>query len=381
MSEAPIYLDHNGTTPVAPEVAEAMWPYLTERFGNPSSTTPYGRLARDAVELARGQVATLIGAHPDEITFTSGGTESNNLAIRGTAALAEHRLAVTSVVEHPATVQPLALLEADGWTVHRLPVNRGGRVSAADTPAGPIGLGTLILAQNETGTIQPVAEVAERIRAARGVMHADGAQAIGKIHVSVDDLGLDLLSVAGHKLYAAKGVGALYVRRGTTIAPLLVGAGQESGLRPGTENVASIVGLGKAAELALDALDTEPARQQALRETLWQQLVEAIPGLVRVSPADHCLPNTLMVALPDRLGANLLETTPAIAASTGSACHSGVHSPAATLLAMGIEPGLALGALRLTLGRSTTHDQIHTAATAIIESWRNDSPNSQSAPE
>jgi len=381
MSDAPIYLDHNGTSPVAPEVAEAMWPYLTERFGNPSSTTPYGRLARDAVELARGQVATLIGAHPDEITFTSGGTESNNLAIRGTAALAEHRVAVTSVVEHPATVQPLALLEADGWTVHRLPVNRDGRVSAADTPSGPIGLGTLILAQNETGTIQPVAEVAERVRAAGGVMHADGAQAVGKIHVSVDDLGLNLLSVAGHKLYAAKGVGALYIRRGTTIAPLLVGAGQESGLRPGTENVASIVGLGKAAELALDALNTEPDRQQALRETLWRQLVEAIPGLVRVSPADDCLPNTLMVALPDRLGANLLDTTPAIAASTGSACHSGVHTPAATLLAMGIEPGLALGALRLTLGRSTTHDQIHTAATAIIESWRNNTPTSQFAPE
>ena len=369
MATPPIYLDHNGTTPVAPEVAEAMWPYLTEHFGNPSSTTPYGKRARDAVDLARELVATLIGAHPDEVTFTSGGTESNNLAIRGTAALVEHRVAVTSVVEHPATVQPLALLETDGWLVHRLPVDRDGRVAADAVPTGPIALGTLILAQNETGTIQPVAAIAERVRAAGGVMHSDGAQAVGKIPVSVDDLGVDLLSLAGHKLYAAKGVGALYIRHGTSIRPMLVGAGQERGLRPGTENVASIVGLGKAAELAMAVLATEPDRQQALREELWRHLAEGIPGLLRISPAKGCLPNTLMVALPDQLGANLLDATPTIAASTGSACHSGVHTPAATLLAMGIQPGLALGALRLTLGRATTHDQIHTAAIAIKASW------------
>lgn len=374
MSTAPIYLDHNGTTPVAPEVAEAMWPYLTEHFGNPSSATPYGRLAREAVEQARQQVATLIGAHPDEITFTSGGTESNNLAIRGAVVAVDHRVAVTSAVEHPATVQPLARLEADGWTVHRLPVDGDGRVAADSVPKGPIGLGTQILAQNETGTIQPVAGVAERVHAAGGVMHTDGAQAVGKIRVSVDDLDIDLLSVAGHKLYAPKGVGALYIRRGTPVHALLVGAGQERGLRPGTENVASIVGLGRAAQLALDLLDTEPERQRSLREELWRQLVDGIPGLVRISPPEGCLPNTLMVALPDRLGASLLDQTPAIAASTGSACHSGVHSPAATLLAMGIEPDVALGALRLTLGRATTEPQIRTAAAAIIGTWRSETP-------
>jgi len=373
MEGAPIYLDHNGTTPVAPEVAEAMWPYLTERFGNPSSATPYGKQAREAVDRAREQVASLIGAHPDEIIFTSGGTESNNLAIRGTAALLEHQVAVTSAVEHPATVHPLALLEADGWTVHRLPVDRDARVAAESVPEGPVGLGTLILAQNETGTIQPVAEIAERVRAAGGVMHTDGAQAVGKVPVSVDDLGVDLLSVAGHKLYAPKGVGALYIRRGTTIRPMLVGAGQEHGLRPGTENVASIVGLGKAAQLALDLLSTERERQQALREALWRQLAEGIPGLVRISPAENCLPNTLMVALPDRLGATLLDATPTIAASTGSACHSGVHTPAAALLAMGLPPDLALGALRLTLGRATTVNQIRSAAAAIVQNWRSDS--------
>lgn len=368
MDAAPIYLDHNATTPVASEVAEAMWPYLTERFGNPSSTTPYGRQARDAIEQAREQVANLIGANPDEIVFTSGGTESNNLAIRGTASALEHRVAVTSPVEHPANVQPLGLLEADGWTIHRLPVDRDGRVAADVVPAGPIGLGTVILAQNETGTVQPVAEITDRVHAAGGVMHTDGAQAVGKIPVSVNDLGVDLLSIAGHKLYAPKGVGALYIRRGTTIRPLLVGAGQEHGLRPGTENVASIVGLGKAAELAIPLLDTEPQRQQALREALWRLLADGIPGLSRISPAERCLPNTLMVALPDRLGSELLNATPGIAASTGSACHSGVHTPATTLIAMGIEPGLALGALRLTLGRASTIDQIHTAAATIIQS-------------
>lgn len=371
MDAAPVYLDHNGTTPVAAEVAEAMWPYLTEHFGNPSSSTSLGRKAKGAIEAAREQVATLIGAHPDEVTFTSGGTESNNLAIRGSAALATRRIAVTSTVEHPATARPLALLEADAWRVHRLPVDAEGRVSPSDVPSGPIGLGTLILAQNETGSIQPVALIAERVRSAGGVMHTDAAQAVGKIRVAVEDLGVDLLSIAGHKLYAPKGVGALYVRRGTSIEPLLVGAGQERGLRPGTENVAGIVGLGRAAELAQDLLATEPARQATLRETLWRQLADGIPGLRRVSPVEGSLPNTLMLALPGIVGADLLDAAPAIAASTGSACHSGVHTPSAILVAMGIEPGAALGALRLTLGRSTTKTHITQAATAIVQTWHN----------
>ena len=370
MTDSPVYLDHNGTTPVAPEVAAAMWPHLTEHFGNPSSATPYGRAARAAVERAREQVAALIEARPDEITFTSGGTESNNLAIRGAAARAERRVAVTSVVEHPATVRPLELLEAEGWVVHRLPVDADGRASLAAFPGGPVGLGTLILAQNETGTLQPVPQLAEAVHRRGGVMHADAAQAVGKIPVSVAELGVDLMSIAGHKLYAPKGVGALYHRRGTRLGPLLVGAGQERGLRPGTENVAAIVGLGVAAELAVAALAAEPVRQHALRELLWQQLAAGIPGLVRVSPARGCLPNTLMVALPDRIGTDVLEAAPTVAASTGSACHSGVHTPAATLLAMGIEPDVALGALRLTLGRGTTAEHVGLAASALIEAWR-----------
>ncbi len=366
MSARAVYLDHNATTPIAPEVAEAMWPYLTEHFGNPSSSNPQGRLARRAVDDAREQLAALIGAAPDEITFTSGGTEANNLAIRGAAALAATTVAVTSAVEHPATVQPLATLQQQGWSVHRLPVDAAGRVRADEVPSGPIGLGTLILAQNEIGTLQPVAEVAERVHAGGGVMHADGAQAIGKVPVAVDELSVVLLSIAGHKLYAPKGVGALYVRRGTPIRPVLVGAGQERGLRPGTENVAGIVGLGRAAELARDVLATEPARQVALRELLWAELAAGIPGLIRISPAEGCLPNTLMVAVPDRIGSELLDAVAGVNASTGSACHSGVHTPAETLLAMGIAPDVALGALRLSLGRSTGEADVRAAAAAIV---------------
>ena len=364
-----IYLDHNATTPIAHEVAKAMWPYLTEHFGNPSSSHAYGKLAKAAVDHAREQVAALIGAQPEEVIFTSGGTEANNLAIRGVAPLATTPVAVATAVEHPATTAPLALLVAAGWTVHRLPVDTDGRALTEATPAGPVGLGTVILAQNEVGTIQPVQDIAETVHRAGGLMHADAAQAVGKIPVSVDGLGVDLLSIAGHKLYAPKAVGALYVRRGTALSPLLVGAGQESGRRPGTENVAGIVALGAAAELAAKLMDTEPARQTGLRELLWTTLSAFIPDLVRLSPTAGCLPNTLMVAVPGMVGADVLDAAPQLAASTGSACHSGIHTPSATLLAMGIEAGAALGALRLTLGRSTVSETIALAADEIIKAW------------
>lgn len=360
-----IYLDHNATTPVAAEVAEAMWPHLTEHWGNPSSTSPAGVRAREAVDVAREQVAALVGAHPDEIVFTSGGTEANNLAIRGTAAVASCHAALTSAVEHPATQAPLAHLRDQGWRVHELPVDAASRVRLEEIPTVPLGLGTLILAHNETGAIQPVGDFAEQVHSAGGVVHADAAQAVGKVPVSVEDLGVDLLSVAGHKLYAPKGVGALYVRRGTTLAPVLRGAGQEGGLRPGTENVAGIVALGVAAELAGSLLDSEAPRQAMLRDLLWDRLAHAVPNLIRVSPAEGCLPNTLMVAVPGRVGAKVLAEVPDLAASTGSACHSGVHSPSTALLAMGIDHDTAVGALRLTLGRATTRDEVVHAAEAL----------------
>ncbi|WP_068324503.1 cysteine desulfurase family protein [Janibacter terrae] len=362
----PIHLDHNATTPLAPEVAAAMWPYLTEHFGNPSSASPSGRRAAAAVAAAREQVAAVIGAHADEIVFTSGGTESNNLAIRGVAAVASTHRALTSGVEHPATVAPLAHLQEQGWRVQELPVDDACRVRLDEFPVTPLGLGTLILAHNETGAIQPVADFAERVHDAGGRVHADAAQAVGKVPVCVDELVVDLLSVAGHKLYGPKGVGALYVRRGTTIAPVLRGAGQEGGLRPGTENVAGIVGLGVAAELAARLLEDEGGRQSRLRDGLWDRLVRDVPGIVRVSPATGCLPNTFMVVVPGRVGAEVLESATAVAASTGSACHSGVHTPPAALLAMGIDHDTALGSLRLTLGRSTTEADVATAADAIV---------------
>lgn len=365
MTSSLTYLDHNATTPVAPEVLEAMLPHLTRHFANPSSDSVEGRIARAAVDTARAQMAALIGANPDEIVWTSGGTESNNLSILGSAAVASSHRALTSVVEHPATVEPLAHLRDSGWRVHELPVDPASRVLLEAAPHGPIGLGTLILAHNETGAIQPVADFVERVHDAGGVVHADAAQAVGKIPVSVDDLGVDLLSVAGHKLYAPKGVGALYVRRGTTIAPVLRGAGQEGGLRPGTENVAGIVALGAAAELAASLLGRESGRQTALREHLWERLSRELPDLLRVSPVDDALPNTLMVIAPGRLGAEVLGAAAGLAASTGSACHAGEHTPSATLLAMGIEHEAALGALRLSLGRSTTMEDVDRAASVL----------------
>lgn len=363
--ERPVYLDHNATTPLAPEVAEAMWPYLVEHFGNPSSDHPYGHRARAAVDEAREQVAGLIGARPDEVVFASGGTEANNLGIRGTAALARTRVAVTTAVEHPATAAPLGLLAADGWAIHALPVDAAGRASPDAVPDSFVGLASVILAQNEVGTIQPVAAIADRVHAAGGIVHTDAAQAAGKVDVDVDDLAVDLLSIAGHKLYAPKGVGALYVRRGTLLAPLLVGAGQEHGRRPGTENVAGIVGLGAACALAARLQETEPPRQQSLREQLWQGLAAGIPGLLRLSPPDGCLPGTLTIAVPDRIGAEVLAAAPEVAASTGSACHAGTHTPSSTLTAMGVDPATALGAIRLTLGRGTTAQDVRTAVQSL----------------
>ena len=373
MSSDLVYLDHNATTPVAPEVLDAMLPYLRETFGNPSSDHPAGRAAAQALAAARAQVAALIGADPAEIVFTSGGTESSNLAIRGTASVADpvRRRIVTTVVEHPATTAPLAHLHAAGWTITRLPVTSTGAVEVATAAAalGPdVALVTMMLAQNETGAILPVPMVAAAARAVGAVVHTDAAQAIGKVEVNVDALAVDLLSIAGHKCYAPKGVGALYRRAGTPLAPVLLGAGQEGGVRPGTENVASIVGLGAACELAGGRLVADGPRLAMLRDTLWEQLRDAIPGLVRHTPQDS-LPNTLMISFPDVLGRAVLAASPGLAASTGSACHAGQDTPAATLLAMGSTPEVALGAVRLSLGHGTTAADIGSAVRVLTRGY------------
>ena len=367
-----VYLDHNATTPVAPEVLEAMLPYLGAAFGNPSSDHALGRLARQAVDGARAAVAALVGAAASEVVFTSGGTESNNLAIRGVAAQAAsaRRRIVTSSVEHPATAAPLALLEGSGWTLTRIPVAASGTLEL-DTALGSLGddvaLVTVMLAQNETGALMPVAELAATAQAHAAIVHSDAAQAIGKIPVSVDDLGVDLLSIAAHKCYGPKGVGALYVRRGTPLSPLVVGADQEGGLRPGTENVAGIVGLGAAARLAMDHLESDAARIAQLRDELWAALSARVPGIRRHTPDGACLPTTLLVSFPGVVGADVLARVPQLAASTGSACHAGEHTPNATLLAMGNSPEIAVGAVRLSLGRGTTRAEIEAAVELLAD--------------
>ncbi len=369
----PVYLDHNATTPVHPAVVEAMLPYLRDHFGNPSSGHVYGQRARLAIERARERLAELLGCDADEIVFTSGGTEANNLAIRGVLEVTRgRRHVVTSTVEHPATARPCELLERHGVEVTRLRVDGVGRVpveAARAALCADTALVTVMLAQNETGTLMPIAELTALAHEQGALLHTDAAQAVGKISTRVNDLGVDLLSIAGHKLYAPKGVGALYVRRGTQLAPVLLGAGHERGLRPGTENVASIVGLGAACELAARDLAVECERERALRDRLWELLHAAVPGILLNGHPVERLPNTLNVSFPGTRGSAVLAATPEVAASTGSACHEGEETASPVLTAMGIDPDTALGAVRVSLGRATTPGQVEVAARALVRGW------------
>jgi cysteine desulfurase len=372
--EQPIYLDYNATTPVAPEVLEAMLPYLREEFGNPSSTHPYGRRARQAVERAREQVAALVGARPEELFFTGSGTEANNLAIRGLAeARPERRHILTSTVEHPATTLPCRHLERQGWAVTRLGVDMSGRVRVEEAAAAlreDTVLMTVMHANNETGVLQPVRELAALAHGRGVVVHTDAAQSVGKVPVDVEALGVDLLTLVGHKLYAPKGVGALYVRKGTVLKPFTLGGGQEHGLRPGTENVPYIVGLGAACALARGRLEQGMAHVTELRERLWWKLQAEVPGMRLNGHPTERLPNTLNVRFPSVKGSAVLAGAPEVAASTGSACHEGGETASAVLLAMGLPPEEALGAVRLTLGHGTTAEEVDVAAKALARAWR-----------
>ncbi len=368
----PIYLDHNATTPVLPAVFDAMAPFLREHFGNPSSEHFYGRRAHEAVEQARSQVAALLDCDATEIIFTSGGTEANNLAIRGATASASRRRIVTSAIEHPATAQPLMLLERQGWDVERVAVDEWGRVRTDELNGaitGSTALVTLMHSNNETGVIQPLRDAVGSARRMGALVHTDAAQSAGKVPLDVRNLDVDFLSIAGHKLYAPKGVGALYARAGVPLEPVLLGAGHERGLRPGTENVASIVGLGKACDIARRDIGTENQRVRALRDRLWSRLSQRVPGLALNGHPEERLPNTVNVRFPRVSGRALLMATPEIAASTGSACHAGAESASAVLLAMGIPASEALGAIRLTLGRGTTADMVDRAAGMLIQAW------------
>jgi len=370
----PVYLDNNGTTPVDAGVLKAMLPYLQGEFGNPSSNTALGRRAHDAIEAARAQVAALIGALPDEITFTSGGTESSNIAIRGAVRLDRNRRAVvTTNIEHPATEACVAFLQSQGHSVTRIPATTDGVVRAAAIAAaidGNTALVTVIHAQNEIGTLQPVAQIAAAARQRGALTHIDAAQSVGKIAIDVKALDVDFLSIAGHKLYAPKGIGVLYARRGVMLPPLLLGAGQEHGRRPGTENVPYIVGLGEACRIAGDMMAREQPRQSKLRDDLLTQLQRDIPGLILAGHPSERLPNTLNVLFPGVSGRRLLETCPQVLASNGSACHADSEEPSAILTALGLPRDQALGAVRLSLGRHTTNDDMTKAAAALAAAWR-----------
>jgi cysteine desulfurase len=368
----PVYLDNNATTPVEPQVLEAMLPFLRGEFGNPSSNYPLGRHAREAIETARAQAAALIGAQPDEIVFTGGGTESSNTAIRSGARLMPGRKRiVTTAIEHPATDACCNLLKQDGFDIRRVAPQANGIVEAADfKPHVDTGtaLVTVIHAQNEIGTLQPVAEISSIARSHGALMHADAAQSVGKVPVDVNAMKVDFLSIAGHKLYAPKGIGVLYVRAGIGLPSVLVGAGQEHGRRPGTENVPYIVGLGEACRIAAEKL-RHADEIRKLSDNLLAKLKASIPGLELTGDPARRLPNTLNVLFPGVSGRKLLEACPMVLASNGSACHADREEASAILLALGLPERDALGAVRLSLGRHTAAQDVDAAATHLADAW------------
>ncbi len=370
----PLYFDYNATTPVDPEVADAVEPYLCEHFGNPSSNHVFGQRAHDAVEQARTQVAALIGAKPAEIIFTGCATEANNLALLGVARALKGRgrHLITSAVEHPAVAAPIKYLREHGWEVTVLPVDATGRVAPTDLAAAlrdETVLVSVMHANNEVGTLQPIGELATLAKRRGAVFHTDAAQSVGKVVVDVEALGVDLLTLAGHKFYAPKGIGALYVREGTAIEPILFGAGHEHGLRPGTENVPHIAGLGAAAKLARRRLPEVTDHLRSRRDILHQHLAAAIPGLILNGHPEERLPNTLNVSFPGVSGRKLLECTPSVAASVGSACHEETDVVSGVLGVMGIGGDRAGGAVRLSIGEPTTDEEIGLAASALTDSW------------
>jgi cysteine desulfurase len=384
----PIYLDYNATTPVDPAVADAISQALRELWGNPSSTHAYGKAAHDAVEKAREQVAALIGAQPDEIVFTGGGSEASNHAIKGTCLRRPrgffsrlfNRLSpgdvhiITTAVEHPATLEPIEFLRRLGAAVTVLPVDRFGMVDpeALDRAIKPYTrLVSIMHSNNEVGTLMPVKEIAALCTPVDILVHTDCAQSLGKVAVDVRELGVDFLTIAGHKLYAPKGVGALYVRRGVQLEPLIHGAGHEGGRRAGTENVPYIVGLGKAAEIARESLGHATERLRALRDRLHRHLAASLQEkLVLNGHPDKRLPNTLNVSFLGHVGSELLAKVPEIAASTGSACHEGKITRSPVLCAMNAALEVNHGAVRLTVGRYTTEAEVDRAAELLVNAAR-----------
>ena len=366
---ARIYLDYNASTPIDPAVGAAMRPFLEDHFGNSPSGHWAASGAKTALEEARSQVAALLGAENGEIIFTSGGSEANNLALKGVAWALKHKgnHIITSAVEHPAIAGPCRFLEQQGFAITIVPVDRVGRIDPDDV-ARAITPRTILIsimhANNEVGTIQPIAEIGRIARAHGIVLHTDAAQSVGKIATDVNALGIDLLTIAGHKVYAPKGVGALYVRRGTPLEPLIHGAGHEGGRRAGTESALLAVGLGTACTLARDLSPMQQVR--ALRDRFWEKLQEVFGNrIVLNGHAEHRLPNTLNVAFVGQIGAELLARLDGVAASTGSACHTGHVELSPVLRAMRVAPEVSMGAIRFSLGRGTTNEEIESVANRL----------------
>ena len=367
-----IYLDHNATTPIDKNAVEEMTLYMRSEFGNPSSGYDLGLRAKEGVEKARQEVADLINCKAGELIFTSGGSESNNMVLKGITELdsLKGKHILTSSIEHPAIINPAMYLMELGADITFLPVDEYGRVSPDDVKNSinrKTVLISIMLANNETGTLQPVEEISEIAKEYSIPFHTDAAQAVGKIDVDVEKLGVDFMSIAGHKLYGPKGVGALYIKEGRELTPLVHGAGQEMGKRAGTENVILATGLGAACRMAKERLTVDFKKNKGLRDLLQELLFNGIDDLVLNGHPEERLPNTLNVSIPGIDGGKLLGMLDNVVASTGAACHDRNVKLSHVLSAMGVTPEVGMGTLRLTLGRLNNREQIEAAASQIIE--------------
>jgi len=369
----PIYLDYNATTPIDPEVATEMIPYIESFYGNPSSSYSVGRSNKEAIEKARAQVAGLINCQPEEIYFTSCATESNNLAIKGIAWAnsKKERHIITSEIEHPAVTEVCKYLSSHGFEITYIPVDEYGRVDPKDVENAirpDTILITIMHANNEVGTIQPIQEIGAIARQNNIVFHTDASQSVGKIETDVDKMGVDLLTIAGHKLYAPKGIGALYIRNGTRVENLMHGGGQEKGKRPGTENVIHTVGLGKACEVAMRDFKENQQNMKASRDRLLNGLVSQLGNQVHVNVnLENCLPNTLSVAF-EKVSAHSLASfiSGEVLISTGSACHSGETTISSVLQAMNIDFRTAAATVRISTGKHTIKEEIDFAVEVLV---------------
>ncbi|MGZ2368544.1 cysteine desulfurase family protein [Ancylomarina sp. YFZ004] len=371
----PIYLDYNATTPIAKEVADEMRPYLYDYFGNPSSSHTYGRACKKAVEKGRKQLAALLNCEASELIFTSGGTESNNYALKGYAFAnrSKGNHIITSSIEHPAVSEVCKYLETEGFEVTYLPVDNTGRVQLSDLEAAirpETILISVMYANNEVGTLQPISEISALAKKHGIAVHTDCAQAVGKVLVDIQTLGVDLLTVAGHKFYGPKGIGALYIGKGIELQKLMHGADHENNLRAGTENVLEIVGLGRAAKLAKANLQTSFVHDKSLVNR-FKEALSVLEDIQFNGNTDFCLPNTLSVSFKNIEANTLLSNLPQVAASAGAACHTDSISVSATLAAMNLEQAYAMGTVRFSVGKYSTEDEIDQAAKAIIEAVQN----------